>query len=49
MKKLIITTLLAMLFIPSMAQREVKQEEQKEAQKEVQNDKKVKTFAEIKF
>ena len=49
MKKLIITTLLAMLFIPSMAQREVKQQEQKEAQKEVLNDKKAKTFAEIKF
>ena len=49
MKKLIITTLLAILLVPAMAQREVQQVEQKEAQKEVQNDKKTKAIAEIKF
>jgi hypothetical protein len=44
MKKLIITTLLAILFMPTMAQREIK-----EVQVEVQKEKKEKGYAEIKF
>ena len=44
MKKLIITTLLAILFMPTMAQREIK-----EVQVEVQKEKKEKVYAEIKF
>ena len=44
MKKLIITTLLAILFMPTMAQREIK-----EVQVEVQKEKKEKAYAEIKF
>ncbi|MBQ5663371.1 MAG: DUF1573 domain-containing protein [Bacteroidaceae bacterium] len=46
MKKIIITTLLAMLLIPAMAQKDVQIELQ---QKDLQKGKKEKSYAEIKF